>query len=191
MRIQPLEVSHGTEPEGCRGIAEAEHIGRHIQDHGADGRMIERNLGEEEPHDRTQHARQQLHEAALLRQAHHAQPDCPDSHQRQRDHHHRLFGGVESAVGEIRQPPRKSRDYHGDEQKAEPDPIEHGAESRQRAAEDARESDGGPCGTRTRNETRNAKRETRNAKRLAGRLPFRGDEDEDEDEEDEPCPCPL
>ena len=51
-RVEPLEIAHRLESEGGGGVAEPEHVGGDVEDHGPHGRGSGGHLGEEAAEDR-------------------------------------------------------------------------------------------------------------------------------------------
>ena len=77
-RIERLEIAHRAQTERRRGVAEAEHVGRHVHQHRTHRRMLGRNVGKKPSHYRTQPARDSLDQPRALGQAHHAEPKRHD-----------------------------------------------------------------------------------------------------------------
>ncbi len=82
VRIQLLQVVHGFEAERGGAVAEAEHVGGEVHDHGAEGGVAGWDLGEEAAHEGVEEMGDGGEEPGLFHEAHGAEPE----------HHHAREG---------------------------------------------------------------------------------------------------
>ena len=133
VRIELLEVVHGFEAERGGAVAEAEHVGGEVHDHGAEGGVAGGNFGEEAAHEGVEEMGDGGEEAGLFHEAHGAEPEHHHAREGQCDAHDGGFGHVERGgddtvfTGEV-------AEEAGDEDSAEddsgPDVVQHGREIR-------------------------------------------------------------
>ena len=71
-RVERFQIAHGSQTERRRGVAESEHVGRHVHQHRSHRRMIRWNFGEKSAHQRSQAVRHSLHDPRTLSQSHQA-----------------------------------------------------------------------------------------------------------------------
>ena len=131
VRIELLEVVHGFEAERGGAVAEAEHVGGEVHDHGAEGGVTGGDLGEEAAHEGVEEMGDGGEEAGLFHQAHGAEPEHHHAREGQCDAHDGGFGHIEGGgddsvfTGEV-------AEEAGDEDAAEddsgPDVVQHGRE---------------------------------------------------------------
>ena len=86
--------------------------------------MLRRHVREKASHNRTQTVRDSLHQSRALSQAHHAQPQCHDADQTERDGNRR-FGAVERALGHVFQAIVPAANCDREQNEGEPNVIEH------------------------------------------------------------------
>ena len=129
MRIQRFEIFHRAQPERSGGVAEAEHVGGNVHEHGAHGGMLGRHVRKKPPHDGTQCTREDGNEAGAFGQAHGAEPQGHDADERQGGFHHGEVGHLKAFVGDKFEVIIESADNNGEQNKPEPDVIEHWREA--------------------------------------------------------------
>jgi hypothetical protein len=127
--IEALEALHRLEAEWGGGVAEAEHVGGHVHDHGAHGGIFRRDVGEEESQQGAQPAGDDLDEAGFLREAHDAEPEGHVTDEGKGGADDGGLGGVEGAIGERLEIARGSADQYRREEEGEPDVVQHRARS--------------------------------------------------------------
>lgn len=74
MWVEPFEMAHGAEAEWGGGVAEAEHVGCHVEEHGAHGGMTFGDVWEKSAHQGMEGAGQESDEAGEFGQTEEAEP---------------------------------------------------------------------------------------------------------------------
>lgn len=129
MRVEFLKLVHGFEAERGGTVAEAEHVGCEVHDHGTEGGVTGRDLGEEAAHERVEQMRDSGEQSGLFHKAHGAEPEHHHACKRQRDAHDGCFGHVEGGgddtvfTGEIAE---EASDEDSAEDDSGPDVVQHG-----------------------------------------------------------------
>ncbi len=98
-RVQPVQLLHGPDAERGGGIAETEDVGRQVQDHGAHGRVLGRDLWKQPRHQGPDQAGDHRQQAALLGDLHEPQKERHHADQAE-GQLHRAGGGVHHGLGE-------------------------------------------------------------------------------------------
>ena len=138
-----MELSHGLEPQGGRGVVQTQHVGGHVHDDRAHRRMTLGNTRKQPTQQWAEGLGQQVDGPTLLPQLHDPQPEAHDTGQPQGDLEARL-GHVEGR-GDHRRPdfvftlqqPAAHGHKEGHEEEAAPDLVEHRFSSTRSSAEHA------------------------------------------------------